>query len=115
MHRIALFFVLTVSAVAAPPPGTDLDGPTHAWFAAQHAVNGVWCCDVSDGHLLADDAWRAGEGAYEVLIGGRWYRVPPGALRDPKGGPNPTGHAIVWYAAGAYGVHIFCFAPGFQF
>jgi hypothetical protein len=40
--------------------------------------------------------------------------IPADALRDPNGGPNPTGKAIVWYLKTDYGVHIFCFAPGTQ-
>lgn len=106
---------------AAPPPGTDMDGPLHHWFDTQHSVTGAWCCRVSDGHVLADKDWRQAWGRYEVHVEGRWVPVPPDALRDPHGGPNPTNSAIVWYlvggdeAGGASWVNIFCFAPGFEY
>lgn len=99
-------------ASAAPPPGAD--PALHAWFERQHSVHGLWCCDVSDGHILGEDEWRMTGGAYQVLISGQWHDVPMEAMRDPLGGPNPTGHAIAWYTVNSYGVHIFCFAPGFE-
>jgi hypothetical protein len=80
-------------------------------------VAGAWCCDVADGHLLGDDEWRMTLLGYQVRINGRWLRVPDDALRDPAGGPNPAGHAIVWYtvdvADGA--VRLYCFAPGWEY
>lgn len=94
--------------MAAPPP--DADPRLHAWFERQYSVAGAWCCDVSDGHILRNDEWRIVDGHYEVVISGRWQVVPDSALRDPKGGPNPTGAAIAWYRNG----HLSCFAPGFS-
>lgn len=115
MHRALIFFLMVATAVAAPPPGVDPASPTHHWFEAQHALSGAWCCNVSDGHLLDDDAWRSNGASYEVRIDGRWYPIPSDALRDPRGGPNPTGKAIVWYTENEFGVLIYCFAPGFEF
>ena len=102
-----------MKAKGAPPPGTDLNSALHAWFDRQHNVKGGWCCRLSDGHILADDEWRATGNGYQVKIDGDWFDITPNALRDPVGGPNPTGHAIVWYLKhSGFGVSIYCFAPG---
>ena len=114
MKRLALFFLLTTPALADPPPNVDLNSPIHKWFHAQHSVAGVWCCDISDGHVLNDEDWRMASDAYEIRIHGQWIKVPEKALRDPNGGPNPTGHAIAWYNITPYGVMLYCFAPGFS-
>ncbi len=105
-----LGLLLPCETRAAPPP--DADPTLHTWFEQQHSVIGQSCCGNGDGHILADDEWRAAGSGYEVRINGAWIRVPPGAQRDPAGGPNPTGHAIVWYRQ--YGEHltVYCFAPG---
>jgi hypothetical protein len=105
----------TVRAHGAPPPGTDMDSLTHQWFETQHSVAGAWCCDVADGFILADKDWHQAGDHYEVHIGGQWRPIPPDALRDPKGGPNPTGSAIVWYRQSGDDVRIFCFSPGFEY
>lgn len=112
--RLAAFLLLTAAAVAAPPPGTDVSSPLHAWFEAQHSVTGAWCCNLSDGHLLDEDDWGHDALGYRVRIGGAWVDVPQSAMRDPKGGPNPTGHAIVWYTQGSWGLHVYCFSPGWE-
>ncbi len=107
------------SVVAAPPPGTDLTSPTHAWFEQQHNVKGQLCCDVSDGHMLDEKDVRMKGGIYEVRIEGVWFPVGPSEMRDPiRGGPNPTGHPIVWYTRTITrlpGLIISCFAPGTLF
>lgn len=103
----------TVRAHAAPSPDADPD--LHEWFEHQHSVAGAWCCNVADGMVLADRDWRHAADQYEVRIDGQWRAIPPDALRDPHGGPNPTGAAIVWFARVLDDVRIFCFAPGFEY
>ena len=131
--RIILVLVLWFASVAAAyPRGVHPPGPMHEWFASQYAA-GIpnwpeskmadawhhpgkqWCCDVSDGYILDDDDWERRGKRYWVHIEGKWYPVAEGAELDPKGGPNPTGHAVVWYnktvdELGDY--WIYCFAPG---
>jgi hypothetical protein len=106
-----------LAAYGAPPPGTDFDSPTHEWFEGQFSVNRDWCCNVSDGHILADNEWRQDTDHYSVRIKGVWYPIEAASLRDPAGGPNPTGSAIAWYnvdvETGA--VKIYCFAPGVEY
>jgi hypothetical protein len=97
---------------AAPPP--DADPQRHAWFERQHSIAGKWCCDVADGHVLDDSDWRATSEHYQVRLKGAWFVVPPDTLRDPSGGPNTIGRAIVWYVVTEAGVEIMCFAPGWS-
>jgi hypothetical protein len=99
-------------ALAAPPPDIDLDGPVHAWFERQRSVIGSWCCSVADGHILDPPDWRTSGGHYEVRIDQVWYDVPANSLRDPSGGPNPTGQAVVWWSRVGGEMVIHCFAPG---
>jgi hypothetical protein len=106
------------SASPAPPPGTDLTSPVSRWFAKQRSVNGLVCCDVSDGHILSDDDWESRGGVYRVRINDQWLNVPDYALRDSvTGGPNPTGHAVVWFVGSESngGAYITCFAPGTEY
>jgi hypothetical protein len=116
---VCLAAVTSLSALAAPPPGTDLTSPTHLWFEKQHNVRGQLCCDVSDGHLLDDRDVRMVNEAYEVRIEGVWFQVGPAEMRDPvRGGPNPTGRPVVWYTKTIMplpGFVISCFAPGSLF
>jgi len=112
---VALAAVMTgiAVAVAAPPPNPD--PVLHRWFETQHSVTGAWCCDVADGYILADKDWHQAGDHYEVRIDDQWHAVPADALRDPHGGPNPTGGAIVWYRGFGADMHIYCFAPGFEY
>jgi len=107
----AFFFSSAVSG--RPPPGTDLNSPLHKWFDNQHSVTGAWCCSISDGHILKSKDWRVSGDHYEVWIGGQWRKIKQKMLVNPAGGPNPTGHAIVWYNLYPEGdVQIYCFLPG---
>lgn len=102
-------------AYANPPPGTDLTSPRHVWFEHQYSKTGAWCCNVADGHLLDDKDWRHGAAGYEARINGKWEPIPDNSLRDPAGGPNDTGHAVVWYRINEYGLKIWCFCPGYEY
>jgi hypothetical protein len=116
MKKLAITVALCLCAISAAARDGDVrrGGANHAWMEEQHNVRGDWCCDISDGHLLEDNEWRQSDDLhYQVLIKDVWITVPDYALRDPKGGPNPTGKAIVWYTDGD-GIHIYCFAPGWQ-
>jgi hypothetical protein len=108
---VALLLIAT-PCLAAPPPDADLDGPLHAWFEHQHSVAGDWCCHVADGHLLSAAEWRASGDHYEAWINYAWHTVPATALRDPAGGPNLTGYAIIWWSQVGHEIVIHCFGPG---
>jgi hypothetical protein len=113
---VALLFALLRAGPthAEPPPGTDLNGELHHWFERQHSVGGAWCCTIADGHILDDDDWRTARNGYEVRVRGAWLPVPNDALRDPSGGDNPTGKAVVWYSRFGEPPRIYCFCPGWE-
>jgi hypothetical protein len=104
--------LLSTPCYAAPPPDTDLGGPVHSWFERQHSITGEWCCKLADGKILSDSEWRISNGRYEVWLSNRWRPVPSTSLRSLRGGPNPTGHAIVWWERIEQEIVILCFAPG---
>ena len=116
--RTAWFLLLVmmgVCAKAAPPPGTDMDSKMHLWFEMQHNIKGSWCCNLGDGHVLEENEWRAKNGYFQVMISGQWRDIEHWMWRDPKGGPNPTGKAIVWFQYTQWGLQIYCFTPGSLF
>jgi hypothetical protein len=110
---LAAAMLQVIDAGAALPPNPD--PVLHEWFETQHSIDGAWCCDVADGFILADKDWQHAGDHYEVRIKGEWHPIPKDALRDPHGGPNPTGSAIVWYRGEGEDLRIFCFAPGFEY
>ncbi|MEJ2374798.1 MAG: hypothetical protein P8Y71_05015 [Pseudolabrys sp.] len=85
----------------------NADAPYRDWFAQQRTREGWSCCDLSDAHPVYDA--YINEGKWHVLILGKDYEIQPYQLLS---GPNPTGHAVVWYAGNGDYVWIFCFAPG---
>ena len=92
---VVVFLPVVARCFAVPPPDVGRDVALHSWFEHQHSLNGDWCCNVADGHILDETEWRASGDYYEVWINHAWRAVPATALRDPHGGPNPTGHAVV--------------------
>ena len=106
---IALTFAVYLVPVA---DAEDDQGRLHHWFEAQRNTVGVSCCGEADGYVLADADWRAIGRRYEVRIHGEWIAVPYWSARDPRGGANPTGKAVVWITQGEDWVQVVCFAPG---
>lgn len=111
MTRFLILALLAVPALAAPPPGT-VDGPIHQWFERQHNIQGLWCCNLADGLVLDSEDWRSTGAHYEVRIDDAWITIADSQLRDPNGGPNPVGKAVVWFTANEHGLRVYCFAPG---
>jgi hypothetical protein len=113
-YWVLLFSLFAFQARSDPPPGAN--PAFHAWFEKQYSINGRWCCNEADGHILDDSDWRTNGSGYEVRINGNWKLIPPPAMRNTEtGGPNPTGHAVVWYIIGGTGdIYIYCFAQGFE-
>lgn len=105
-----LLVFLPLAAHAAAPEGGDRS--LAPWFKAQRSVDGTYCCDEADGHVLPDDRVRDnpdGPGK-QVMIEGEWRDVPKGAI--VPGADNPTGGIVVWWLPG-YPV-VRCFKDGFR-
>jgi hypothetical protein len=83
------------------------DAPYYQWFTQQRDRDGWACCDLSDAHPVYDAYIKSGK--WYVSIDGFHYEIQPHQLLN---GPNPTGHAVVWYDGVGEHVTIFCFAPG---
>lgn len=110
-------------ALAQNPDGRyGPDGKFAVWFSQQFNADGGWCCDLADGHEYTGDYSAQPDGsvilhgtsgdilidAYKVLDGHSWDRGGTKA-----GGPNPTGHAVVWSnSPDLANAAIFCFSPG---
>ena len=86
------------------------NSPYREWFAQQHDGAGWSCCDRSDAHAVYDA--YISQGKWYVPIDGVHYEIQSHQLLD---GPNPTGHAVIWYDGAGDHVSIFCFAPGPMF
>ena len=83
------------------------DAPYREWFEQQNDSSGWPCCARSDAHSVYDAYIK--QGKWYVPIDGRDYEIKPHQLLD---GPNPTGHAVLWYDSVGDYVAIYCFAPG---
>jgi hypothetical protein len=83
------------------------DSPHKAWFERQRNREGWSCCDRSDAHPIYNAHIKHGK--WYVQIDGTQHEIEPKQLLE---GPNPTGHAVVWYGGAGDHVTIFCFAPG---
>ncbi len=83
------------------------NAPHAAWYARQHDKAGWSCCEHSDAHPVYDA--YISHGKWYVQIDGTQHEISPNQILE---GPNPTGHAVVWYGGAGDHVTIFCFAPG---
>jgi hypothetical protein len=76
------------------------------WFQQQRKKQGLSCCDRGNAHPVYDTYIK--QGKWHVPIRGRDYEIEPHQFLN---GPNPTGHAVVWYDRAGIYVLIYCFAP----
>lgn len=101
---------------AAPPPGSEdalIMGDFVEWVVTQHAADGQWCCNLSDGRPLMPSEVREREGRLEIFYSRRhWAGAPQVGIWLPvpeevilRAG-NPVGFPIAWVMFG----HIYCFA-----
>jgi hypothetical protein len=109
----ALLVGWAVAVHAKPPPGADLNSPTHAWFEAQRTRQGYSCCSIADGHVLEEDDIRETANGWEVRIDGTWHPVPESKVIHSD--DNPTGKTVVWYVKLQEGVEspivFYCLLP----
>jgi hypothetical protein len=127
---IAIAFGWLTPAKAQNTNGKYTDGKYAVWYSKQYAKNGGWCCDLADGHAYNGNYDPQPDGSV-ILRGitdatdsatGKPVTKPTDitiqafkVLDGVAGGPNPTGHAVLWSRdptllsdAG----NIFCFSPG---
>ena len=127
LRAMALLVAVALPAIAAPPPGTDLSSPRHAWWECHHQPkNDISCCSEADGHALIDADWRTGGKGYQVRVEGQWFDVPTNAVLtgDTCGmDPDDAGQseAKVWYtwSRGTNNeisvLNVLCFLPGVEY
>lgn len=115
-------------AFAHPPPGTDLRGAEHAYWACfknpKQYVTSHSCCSEADGHNIPAADWHdTGDPnfPYVVLIEGKEWKVPKSAVILPTCGPDPdkahAWQAKAWFAPNREGdgrissIVWYCFLP----
>jgi hypothetical protein len=85
------------------------DSPHHDWYKNQRNGFGRQCCDNSDAHPYFGNYTLNNDGSVTLSLDGGDYTIPKMMVID---GPNPTGHAVWWFAD-QEGYHMdFCFAVG---
>jgi hypothetical protein len=93
----------------------NLDGrydnsPNHQWYESQHNSIGGWCCNEADGHEYDGNYTFDADGNVHLSLEGNEVTIEAFKVLH---GPNPTGHAVVWYLLGYNGMpNTFCFIPG---
>ena len=113
-HSPILAAALVALPLAAAAHGPHFSPEEVAWMDRQHALDGMKCCDERDVTIGLAVRWRMQGRHYEVLIGGRWWQVPPGRmLRHNTADPSPfPGEAILFYSPMPDGTpRIWCFSP----
>ena len=91
MRPLAILLLMTLSAQAEPPPGTDLNSPLSKWYQGLRQPDGdhVSCCSLAD---CRPTQIRATKDGYELSHDGSWIPVPPGKIiRDV---PNRAGEPV---------------------
>jgi hypothetical protein len=115
---LRLCLTITVLVVGGNPAGVVqqaqarwkpqyTDSPYREWYQQQHDRVGWSCCGLGDAHPVYDAYIK--QGKWHVPVRGRDYEIE---LHQLLSGPNPTGHAVIWYEDYDDYVIINCFAPG---
>lgn len=103
--------LLTIGGAYARDNGQygNVDPAIHKWFEDQHNSTGQWCCNEADGHQYDGEYAFDADGNVTISIEGQTIKVDSSKVLQ---GPNPTGHAVVWYLMGPNAPTVFCFASG---
>ena len=133
MRTIGALLIPLALAAALPAGGAGAtngngqydDSAYAAWFAGQFNKDGGACCNLADGErydgaytMNPDGTVTLDTARYAIVIeafkvlDGSQRTMPDGTIR---GGPNPTGHAIVWASSEQLtqdASNIYCFSPG---
>jgi hypothetical protein len=108
---IAVTMLLAAAATQARDNGqyAQVDPVIKRWVEGLTDHQGRGCCATADGFRPEEVQWDMAESAYRVMIGGKWFTVPEGAVITES---NRIGYAIVWYYVNNGEVFIRCFLPG---
>jgi hypothetical protein len=79
------------------------------WVEGLTDSQGRGCCATADGFRPDEVEWDISENSYRVMIGGKWFSVPEGAVIKES---NRIGYALVWYYVDNGALFIRCFLPG---
>jgi hypothetical protein len=137
---VGLLAALKAGSAAAQNNGQyGSDSKFAVWYSIQYSKINGWCCSIADGHRFDGvyDPQLDGSVILRGVIGATdstgavidhpvditvdVYKVLDGsAVLDStgkmiQGGPNPTGHAVLWSrdtVLMADGGNVFCFSPG---
>lgn len=104
-------FVLLVLAVllVRDDSGKYVNSPLSEWYSVQHNKVGNFCCDKADAHDFYGSYQLDSDGSVEFAANGTHYHLSSDLVLS---GPNPTGHAVWWYAEGKGWHNDYCFALG---
>jgi hypothetical protein len=90
----AMLIAQSVYAFGAPPADLTPNPALSEWFKSlKQPGTSLPCCSISDCRRV--DFRIASEGRYEVLVEGKWYRVPNRFVLQQQG--NPVGRAVACY------------------
>jgi hypothetical protein len=112
-HPVCLLLLACAVATSVPVQARnngqyrDVDPKISAWFKSVQTNTGASCCDESDGHRTD---YRMDGDRFMVPIDGKWYPVPPDAVRSSYS--NPFLEGVVWYVEYRGEPYIRCFVPG---
>jgi hypothetical protein len=82
----------TMSTMASPPPGADLNSPEAHWVQSlQMPGTAISCCSLADCRKVD---YRIEKGQLEAFIEERWVAVPKDKVVKRE---NPTGSAWACY------------------
>lgn len=133
MFRGIIVFACLTSTAQAQNLKQYPDAKYGAWFAAQYAKSsstgeeqsGGWCCNLGDGWGYYDLYTPNPDGSVTLLGSNTKITIPAYKVLDGsyemvgnelRGGPNPTGHAVIWTKNAdqplADASNVFCFSPG---
>jgi hypothetical protein len=107
----ATILMLASSVTQARDNGqySDVSPEIKRWVEGLTDDKGRGCCATADGFRPEEVDWDMAENAYRVMIGGKWFKVPEGAVVKEA---NRIGYAIVWYFIDDGAITIRCFLPG---
>lgn len=110
-YASALFVIICFfdQASLAKDHSKWVSAPYHDWYERQLNGDGAWCCDNAEAHAYFGNYRYNKDGGVTLKLQQGDHIIPAHLIVKT---PNPTGHAIWWYA-NLNGTRVdYCFAPG---